>query len=121
MTIGADALAQFEIRPLAGVNFANLSTSPDGTSTSGQVGYQFGVHALIGKRFHLYRGIAYHEQTTEITVETGQSTDDITVDQTIAGVDIPLLVGFKFINLENEDIFNVRAFCRTRCDVSHQD
>jgi len=110
MTFGAEAIAQLEIRPLAGFNIANVSSEPDGTSASGQFGYQFGGHVLIGKRFHFYPGIAYHEQTVEFTVEQGQSAEDITIDQTIAGVDIPILVGFKFINPDDEDIFNIRAF-----------
>jgi hypothetical protein len=99
--------AQFEIRPLAGINFGSVQEEPDGVSVSAKAGWQFGGNFLIGGRFHLYPGITYNQQVTEY-VQDG--SDDVTIDQTVAGVEIPICAGFKFINPEEEDFFNIRVF-----------
>jgi len=98
--------AQFEIRPLVGINVGNVQESPDGASTSANVGYQIGGNFVIGGRFHLYPGITYNQQVIEYTID---DTDE-SFDQTVAGVEIPICAGFKFINPEDEDIFNIRVF-----------
>jgi hypothetical protein len=49
--VGSQDMAKFEIRALAGFNFANTD-APEGTDASAKVGYQFGGHILIGNKFH---------------------------------------------------------------------
>ena len=61
---------------------------------------------MIGGRFHLYPGISYNQQVTEYIDDEA----NVSVDQTIAGIEIPICAGFKFINPEDEDFFNIRAF-----------
>jgi hypothetical protein len=106
LLIGADAMAQFEIRPLVGLNFGNVQEEPDGVTTSAKAGYQFGGHVLIGGKFHFYPGITYGQQVVEYVDDAG----DVTIDQTIAGVEIPLLVGYRFIDPETENLLNLRVF-----------
>ncbi|MCH2216399.1 MAG: outer membrane beta-barrel protein [Flavobacteriales bacterium] len=103
---GIHAHAQFEVHPLVGVNFGEVQEEPNRFSTTAQVGYQFGGNFLIGGRIHLYPGVTYNHQVTEYVDDQA----DISVDQTVAGVEIPLCIGFKVINPEFEDFINFRVF-----------
>lgn len=103
---GVHGYTQLEIRPLVGLNFGSVQESPDGVTTSAKVGYQFGGNLMIGERFHYYPGITYNKQVIEYL----DDASDVSVDQTVAGVEIPLCVGFKLIQSENEDLFNIRLY-----------
>jgi len=107
--LGFESLAQFEIRPLAGFNFANTD-APEGVDAAAKVGYQFGGHVLIGSKFHLYPGITYYQQVTEYVFDAGGDNEDVTVDQTVAGVKVPILVGYRFTDPEEAGLFNLRLF-----------
>ncbi len=61
---------------------------------------------MIGGRFHLYPGITYDQQVIEYV----DDDSDVSFDQTVAGVEIPICAGFMFINPEDEDFFNIRVF-----------
>ncbi len=99
------ASAQLEIRPFAGVNFSSVSETRDGESTRAQPGYQFGANLLIGNRFFLQPGIAYFSRSTEFT-----TADNLSYDQDIQGVYIPLLVGVRFVDPTTEPTINGRFF-----------
>ncbi len=99
------ASAQLEIRPFAGINFSNVSETPDGTEAKGQAGYQFGVNLLIGNRVFLQPGISYFSRSTEFV-----TTDDVAYDQDIQGVYIPLLLGFRFLDPTLDPVVNGRIF-----------
>ena len=105
--LGSESLAQFEIRPLGGVNFANTD-APEGVDAAAKVGYQIGGHVLIGNKFHLYPGITYYQQVTEYVISAGE--EEVTLDQTIAGVKIPVLVGYRFNDPEDGALLNLRLF-----------
>jgi hypothetical protein len=99
------AQAQLEIRPFLGMNFSNVSDSPDGASTQAKVGGQIGASVMIGNRFHLNPGIAYFSRSTEFS-----SAGNVNVDQTVEGVTIPILVGYRFVDPTTEPILNLRLF-----------
>jgi len=97
--------AQVEIRPYLGANFSNVSKSPDGTTTEGKLGGQIGASLMIGNRFHLNPGIAYFRRSTEFI-----SANDLSTDQTVDGVIIPILVGYRFVDPTTEPFLNFRVF-----------
>jgi len=97
--------SQVEIRPFLGFNFSNVTDSPDGTSTQAKIGSQIGSHVMIGNRFHLNPGIAWFSRSTEYS-----SSNDVNVDQTVQGVIIPLLIGYRFVDPTSEPFVNFRLF-----------
>lgn len=99
------AFSQVEIRPFLGMNFSNVSESPEGTSTQAKIGGQIGTHVMIGNRFHLNPGISYFTRSTEYS-----TSDDVDLDQTVEGVIIPILVGYRFVDPTTEPLLNFRAF-----------
>ena len=111
MLIGFTAQAQFEIKPTAGINLSNVSTTPSGTKTSAKMGYQFGGSLMFGNRLYLSPGIYYFQQVTQFVISNPDgSTTAITSDAKTAGVKIPLLVGFKLIDPETDPMVNFRIF-----------
>jgi hypothetical protein len=105
LVLAIPLFSQVEIRPMVGFNFSNVTKSPDGTSTQAKLGAQFGSHVMIGNRFHLNPGIAWFSRATEYS-----SSSDVDVDQTVQGVIIPLLVGYRFIDPTTEPFLNFRLF-----------
>lgn len=99
------AMSQVEIRPFLGFNFSNVTKSPDGTSTQAKLGSQIGSHVMIGHRLHFNPGIAWFSRSTEYS-----SSNDVNVDQTVQGVIIPLLVGYRFVDPTTEPFANFRLF-----------
>lgn len=99
------AFAQFEIKPFMGANFSNVSKAPDGVSTQARLGVQVGASAIFGNRLHLMPGIAWFSRSTEYSVSGATN-----FDQTINGVIIPLLLGFRFVDGSTQPFINVRAF-----------
>jgi len=101
------AMAQFEIRPLAGLNFSNVSETPDGVNTQAKVGYQVGANVLIGNNWILYPGIQYFQRNTEFSSTNPNGGND-SYDQEIGGVIIPILGGFRFLNPDTDPFINFR-------------
>lgn len=111
LLIGFTANAQFEIKPTAGINLSNVSSTPSGTKTEAKIGYQFGGSVMFGNRIYLSPGIYYFQQVTQYVISNPNgSTTAITSDEKIAGVKIPLLVGFKLIDPETDPLINFRIF-----------
>lgn len=111
LLIGFSAKAQLEIKPTVGINLSNVSTTPSGTKTSAKVGYQFGGSLMFGNRVYVSPGIYYFQQKTQYVISNPDgSTTAKTSDETIAGVKIPLLVGFKLIDPETDPVVNFRIF-----------
>ena len=111
MLIGFTAKAQLEVKPTVGINLSNVRSAPDGTTTSAKLGYQIGGSLMFGTRIYLSPGIYYYQQTTQYVMQNpGGGSTAITSDEKIAGVKIPLLVGLKVINPENDPLINLRLF-----------
>ncbi len=107
----AAAHAQFEIRPFVGMNFTDVSRTPDGTNSQARLGGQLGGYLMIGNKLHVMPGINLFTQNTEYSA-TGQNGGN-NFDQTINGVQIPLLVGYRFVDADNDPFLNLRLFAGT--------
>ncbi|MCH2214813.1 MAG: PorT family protein [Flavobacteriales bacterium] len=97
--------SQVEIRPFIGGNLSNITDSPDGTSTQAKLGVQVGSSVMIGNKLHLNPGIAWFSRSTEYSGE-----GNFNLDQTIEGVIIPLLVGYRLMDPSSEPFINLRVF-----------
>lgn len=105
------AKAQLEIKPTVGINLSNVNSAPNGTKTSAKMGYQFGGSLMFGDRLYLSPGIFYFQQVTQYVIDNpDNSTTLVTSDEKIAGVKIPLLVGYRLIDPENDPLVNLRVF-----------
>lgn len=71
LLIESDAPAQFELRPVIGLNFGNGQEEPDCVTTCAKAGYQFGAHLLISGRFHFYPEKTYGQQVVEYVGDAG--------------------------------------------------
>lgn len=92
ITIGANA--QFEIKALAGLNFATLS-GHNMDEVKGNAGYQFGGGVLIGDKFYVEPGIQFGKKSTTITSES----TNIDFDQNF--VRIPVYAGYHLLGHES--------------------
>lgn len=102
------ASAQLEIRPTIGINMTNVSKAPDNSSTSAMVGGQGGLSVMIGNRFHVEPGILYFSSRTSYSTDETINNGDF--DQTLNGVNIPVNVGFRFLDPTDEPLLNPRIF-----------
>jgi hypothetical protein len=98
--------AQVEVKPAIGVNFTDLSKSPNGGETKAKLGYQIGGSVAFGKKLYFEPGIFWLKQSTEYNSGSSTQSD---VDFDISGVMIPMTVGYKLMGDENSD-FGLRAF-----------
>lgn len=109
-TFALAANAQVEIRPYVGPNFSNVNKAADNTTTKAKLGGQIGIGLMFGNRFYFNPQIAYFSRATEYSVANVGGSGNIKLDQKTGGVNIPLLVGVRLIEIDNEPFFNIRAF-----------
>ena len=109
----------FDIRAYAGMNVLQLTTDK-GTSiidgvlhqrnVSGRPGYQFGAAVTFGERFFVQPGIEFATLSTKIVNKNTSKGTELTDETTISVFSVPLKMGFRLIDPETENIFNVRIF-----------
>ena len=109
-TFALAANAQFEIRPYVGPNFSNANKSADNTTTKAKVGGQIGIGLMFGNRIYFNPQIAYFSRGTEYSVANSGGGGTVNLDQKTGGVNIPLLIGVRLIDMDSEPVFNIRAF-----------
>lgn len=109
VSFAAAASAQLEIRPFVGANFSNVSKAPNDVDTKAKLGYQIGAGLMIGNRLYVNPSIAYFSRKTEYST-TAQNVGNLNFDQTMSGVIIPVLVGYRFIDQESDPFLNLRIF-----------
>jgi|GEM_PF-1768231 len=113
------AIAQIDVRAYGGVNVVQLSTD-QGTSLidevihnrsiSGRPGYQFGAAVLFGERFYVQPGFQWTTVSTEVVNENTATGAELTDETTVSMISVPLRVGFRLIDPEVENMFNVRVW-----------
>jgi len=118
--MGTASAQNLDIRAYGGVNVLQLSTDNSTsmingivhqTTVSGRVGYQAGAAITFGERFFIQPGFQYTNLSTKIVNESNANSANIFTDEaTIQVVSVPLKFGFRFIDPEKEDFFNVRMF-----------
>ena len=109
----------FDIRAYGGFNVLQL-TSYQGNSlidgvlhnqkVSGRPGYQFGAALTFGSRFYVQPGFQYAIISSEVVNENTVSGEELIDQTTINTISVPLKVGFRLIDPEAENLFNVRVF-----------
>ena len=77
---------------------------------SGRPGAQFGAALTFGSRFYVQPGFQYAILTSELINENTVTEDVLKDEATINTISVPLKVGFRLINPEDENLFNVRIF-----------
>lgn len=116
---GTASAQHFDIRAYGGWNVLQL-TSDEGTTlidgiihhntVSGRPGYQFGGALTFGSRFFVQPGFQYATLSTSIVNENSVTGTELTDETTLKVISVPLKVGFRLIDPETENIFNVRIF-----------
>ena len=95
-SLPAITFGQFEIKALAGTNFASLSKHPTGEDWKAQAGYQFGAGVLIGDKFYVEPGIQFVRNTRVV------STADVEeLDFAQNFVKIPVYAGYHLLGHES--------------------
>jgi Outer membrane protein beta-barrel domain len=102
-------LAQFELRPHAGLNVQNLNKAPETMEWTGLSGFQFGAHAVIGNSFYVQPGVQFAVTRTELS-NVGITLPDFAYELTSRSLRIPLLLGFRLADPENDPFLNLRIF-----------
>jgi len=109
----------FDIRAYGGFNVLQL-TSDQGSnfiddilhhrSVTGRPGYQFGTAVTFGDRFYVQPGIQISTGTTKVVNENSITGKEFTDESTLSMISVPLKVGVRLIDPNEENIFNVRVF-----------
>lgn len=119
LAISTSIAQNFDIRVYGGVNFLQLSSDEgvsmiDGTlhhkTVSGRPGYQFGAALTFGERFYVQPGVQYSGLSTKIVNKNSVTGNEFTDETMLKVISVPLKIGFRLINPETENIFNVRVF-----------
>ena len=108
-----------DIRAYGGVNVLQL-TSDKGTSlidgtlhnkkVSGRPGYQFGAALTFGERFFVQPGFEYALLSTKLVNENTVTGKELTDETTLGVFSVPLKVGYRLLDPQKENIFNIRVF-----------
>jgi hypothetical protein len=119
MSLTISYAQSFDIRAYGGMNVLQLTTD-NGTSiingvlhsknVSGRPGYQFGAAVTFGERFYVQPGIEWATISTKIVNKNSSTGKELTDETTLSMFSVPLKVGFRLIDPEKENLFNVRIF-----------
>lgn len=117
---GTSTAQKFDIRAYGGVNILQLSTDNsttiingivNQTTVSGRAGYQVGGAVTFGGRAYIQPGFQYTNLSTKVVNKNTTGTENLFTDEsTLQVISVPLKFGFRFIDPEKEDFFNVRLF-----------
>lgn len=90
-----------------GYNANKLSANIDSVGSQFKSGFQIGAFLRIGGRFYVQPELYYSLQGAKYLFNDPTNTGQWKENVTIGSMDIPVLVGFKFLKSE---IFNIRIF-----------
>lgn len=99
------AFSQLEVRPYAGFNLSDVTKTRDGQSSRAKLGGQLGGSVMIGNQLYINPGIAWFSRSTQYS-RVGAAN----VDQTVNGVIIPILAGYRFVDPTTSPLLNFRIF-----------
>jgi hypothetical protein len=104
LVMGTPAMAQ-ELHLSAGYNGSKITKA--GTEDwRGRGGFQFGVDALIGKRWFIKPGIHYVQRSLSYGVSNGTLTASDRYTYTSRAVAVPVMLGTYFLNPDDIKSFN---------------
>ena len=119
LSFSATYAQSFDIRAYAGMNILQLSTDNEKSmingiahqrNVSGRPGYQFGAAVTFGERFYVQPGIEFATLSTKIVNKENTTGKELIDETTLNVFSVPLKFGFRLIDPEKENIFNVRIF-----------
>ena len=79
-------------------------------TVSGRPGYQGGVALTFGERFYVQPGFQFSKLSTEVVNKNTVTGDELIDETSLNVISVPLKVGFRLINPEAENFFNIRVF-----------
>lgn len=115
----AASAQHFDIRGYGGYNVLQL-TSDQGSSlidnilhnrtVTGRPGYQFGVAVTFGDRFYVQPGFEWVTSSTKVVNKNNVTGTELTDETTLSMFSIPLKVGVRLLDPNDQNIFNIRVF-----------
>ena len=119
-SIALSATAQnFDIRGYGGFNVFQLSSDQGTTlidgaihsqTVSGRPGFQFGAALTFGGQMYVQPGIQFTTLSTKVVNSNSATGTEFTDETTLSVFSVPLKIGFRLIDPEKENIFNIRIF-----------
>lgn len=99
--------AQLELKPMIGITLNSLSDADD-IDFKGKFDMHFGLDLMIGDQLYFQPGLHYAGTTTRFKPmgQIGGENVDVSVDH----IEIPLLIGYRFGDPEQNSLINLRLF-----------
>lgn len=98
---------QLELKPMIGVTLNSLSDADD-IDFNGKFDMHFGLDLMIGSQLYFQPGLHYVGTTTRFKPKGQISGDD--VDVSVDRIEIPVLIGYRFGDPEENSLINLRVF-----------
>ena len=95
---------QFAFGPKIGYNASKLHTSLDSIKSSFNSGFHFGAFVRIGKKVYFQPELYYTLQGGIFQNNVSNTYDNWKQNVTVGTLDIPLLVGFRLVNLDSHEL-----------------
>ena len=99
--------AQVELKVQAGINTSHLTSEHVEWSQEGRIGYQFGVSALVGKKFYVEPGVTWFTSTKDLYNKNDSAS--LNFETNIRMLKIPVLMGYHILGSE-ETLADLRIF-----------
>ncbi len=94
------SFGQFTFGPKIGYNASQLHTSMSSIKSSFNSGFHFGAFFRIGKKVYVQPELYYTSQSGLFQTDSVNPDNNWKQKVTLGTLDIPLLIGFKIINLK---------------------
>ncbi|MDX1685497.1 MAG: porin family protein [Saprospiraceae bacterium] len=101
------SIAQMELRPFVGGILSQLENTEE-IEFEDEWGVNFGVDLMIGGRLYIQPGLHYSGVRNEVKPGGGINGED--TELRVDNFTIPVLAGYRFFDIEENDFFNVRIF-----------
>lgn len=95
--------AQFNLKPYVGANSTTLSRDLQDEEFKSDLGYQFGIDLMIGRRIFIQPGLNYE------FARVGVANPEIS-DLKISRINLPVLAGIKMFKEDIDKYFDIRIF-----------
>lgn len=104
MATSQELTAQFSLKPFIGINNTSLSNDLQDEEFKSNIGYQFGLDLMIGRRIYIQPGINY--EFAKVGVVSAEDIPDLKISR----INLPVLGGFKMFPESVDKYFDIRLF-----------
>jgi hypothetical protein len=104
LLLTTSGFAQFTFGPKVALNFAELSPNIAELASARNPGFEVGLFFRAGRRFYIQPELLYAFKSANLEENFSQV---ITKNTKISSIDLPVLLGFKIINV---NLLNLRIF-----------